>query len=364
MAAIPSPTPEDCVAIARMVYRPAEPMAREQRVSIVLPLFKSEPYLRSTLESVFAQTYPHWELVVVNDGSPDRSAQICRDIGDERIRVFDRTNTGPCRSRNFGLTQIAGELVAFIDHDDLWRPTKLEKQIAHLAARPEVGVSYGPSEMIDADGRPLGLLQVPKLTDIDAREIICRCPVGNGSVPLIRREVLEETKFYADVDGQREAMYFDEEARGWEDVELWFRIAVQTDWKFEGIPDCLTQYRIVPDGVAGNPERKQRGFEKGLERARLYAPEYVAKYEAAARAYHLRYLARRLIHAGDGARAREYVNRALMSFPGVLTEEFTRTASTVGAAYLMSALPKPVFSRLKDYAVKRTREQQDKQVRD
>ncbi len=346
-----------------MVYGPDVPMALEQRVSIVLPLYKSEPYLRPTLDSVFAQTYPHWELVVVNDGSPDNSAQIVRDIGDDRIRVFDRENSGPCRSRNFGLTQITGDLVAFIDHDDLWRPQKLEKQVAHLAARPEVGVSYGPSEMIDADGQPLGLLQVPKLTDIDAREIICRCPVGNGSVPLIRREVLEQTKFFADVDGQREAMFFDEGARGWEDVELWFRIAVTTPWKFEGIPDCLTQYRIVPDGVAGDPERKQRAFEAGLARARRYAPELVDEYGAAARAYHLRYLARRLIHAGDGRRAREYVNRALMSFPAVLTEEFARTASTLGAAYLMSALPKPVFSRLKDFAVKRTREHQDKQVR-
>lgn len=338
-------------------------MAVEHRVSIILPLYNSKPYLKKTIDSVLAQTYDQWELVVVDDGSPDDSVEIVQAIDDARIRVFRRENTGPCRSRNFGIAEATGAMIAFIDHDDIWHPQKLEKHLAHLERRPQVGVSYGPSEMIDTEGRPLGLLQVPKLTDIDAREIICRCPVGNGSVPLIRREVLEQTKFYETIGGRDEPMYFDDQARGWEDVELWFRIAFKTDWLFEGIADCLTKYRIVPGGVAGNPEKKQRAFEKGLERARRYAPKFIADHEDAARAYHLRYLARRLIHAGDGQGARAYVNRALKAYPGLINEEFNRTVSTVGAAYMLSALPKPVFTRLKDLAIKQTRSRQDKRVR-
>lgn len=323
-------------------------------VSIILPLYKSERHIRATLASVLAQTWRDWELVIVDDGSPDQSGEICRSVGDPRLRVFSRRNTGSCRSRNFGIAQARGDFIAFIDHDDLWLPDKLERHLAHLERRPEVGVSYGPSMLIDPDGAPLGLYQVPRLTDVDAREIICRCPIGNGSVPLIRRQVLEEVKFAVQRDGAEEVMYFDDEAVGWEDVELWFRIAYRTRWLFEGIPDCLTHYRVVADGIAGTADMKQMGFERGLERARRYAPEFIARHGDAARAYHLRYLARRLIHAGNGRDSRRYVNRALRSFPGLLAEEPGRTLVTLGGAYALGLLPGPVYRWVQAKAIERT----------
>ena len=323
-----------------------------QRISIILPLYKSEKYIRETLDSVLAQTYPHWELVVIDDGSPDRSGDLCRAVGDERIRVYTRQNTGSCRSRNFGIGQSRGELIAFIDHDDLWSPTKLERHVDHLEKNPDVGVSYGPSALIDAEGRPMGLFQVPKLTGVDAREVLCRNPIGNGSVPLIRKLVFEETKFEVERDGRPEVMYFDDESVGWEDVELWIRMALQTAWRFEGIPDCLTLYRIVEDGIAGNPGKKQAGFERGLERARRYAPAFIAEHEAAARAYHLRYLARRLIKAGDGKGARAYAHRALRSFPGIVREEPGRTLVTLAAAYALEALPPVAYQAAQNAAIK------------
>ena len=336
---------------------------RAPLVSIVLPLYNAESFLQPTLDSVLAQTYPNWELLVIDDGSQDGGLEVARRAADQRFRLFQRPNTGPCRSRNFGLARAQGDLVGFIDHDDIWYPEKLEKHVEHLARRPEVGVSYGPSEMIDAEGRPLGLLQMPKLTDIDLWQIICRCPVGNGSVPILRREALEQTRFHATYDGEEEPVYFDHEARGWEDVELWFRIAYKTDWLFEGIPDCLTKYRILPEGVAGNPERKQQNFERGLERVRAYAPEFIAEHEGAIRAYHLRYLARRLIHAGRGRAACSYGHRALAAHPRLLMEEPARTLSTLGAAYLLTVLPEPVFEPIKRFAVRRTRARQDAQAR-
>ena len=322
-----------------------------QTVSIILPLFKSERYIRATLESVLAQTYTDWELIIVDDGSPDDSGEICRSYGDPRITVHTRANTGPCRSRNFGIAQATGDFIGFIDHDDIWRPEKLEKHLDHLNRRPEVGVSYGPSEFIDVDGNSLGLFQVPKLTDIDAREILLRDPIGNGSVPIIRREVFEETKFELERDGKPEVMYFDDDAARWEDVELWVRMATQTTWLFEGIPDCLTLYRIVPDSIAGSPETKQQAFENGIERVRRYAPDLVEQHGAAARAYHLRYLSRRLIEAGNGKGAVSYMHRALKSFPGLFAEDGRRTVVTLGAAYALFILPGPVYRAMQNTAI-------------
>lgn len=332
-------------------------------VSIILPIYKSERYIRATLASVLAQTHAGWELVIVNDGSPDQSAEICRSVRDPRIRVFSSRNKGSCRSRSFGIGQARGDYIAFIDHDDLWLPAKLERHLAHLERRPEVGVSYGPSMLIDPDGSPVGLYQVPRLTDIDAREILCRCPIGNGSVPLIRRQVLEEVSFTEQRDGVAEAMYFDDEAVGWEDVELWFRIACLTHWRFEGIADCLTHYRVVADGIAGSADRKQMGFERGLARAGRYAPEFIARHGNAARAYHLRYLARRLIHAGNGSASRRYVNRALASFPGLLAEEPGRTLVTLGGAYALGLLPGPVYRWVQARAIESTGRRQRRQLK-
>ncbi|MEM1416827.1 MAG: glycosyltransferase family A protein [Myxococcota bacterium] len=334
-------------------------------VSIVLPLYKSERYLRRTLDSVLAQTYRRWELIVVDDGSDDGGAGIgiVRAEDDPRIRTFERHNTGPCRSRNFGIARATGDLIAFIDHDDIWSPEKLEKHVAHLRRRPEVGISYGPSEMIDEAGEPLGLLQVPdKLSGVTYRDILCRNPIGNGSVPLIRREAMEAAKFDATYEDEEEPVYFDEEARHWEDVELWFRIAYQTDWLFEGIPDCLTQYRILPGGVAGNPEKKQHGFELGIERARRYAPDVIGELEGAVRAHHLRYLSRRLIHGGNGPKALRYALRALESHPALIREEPKRTLNTLGAAALLTVLPKPVFEPLKQLAIRLRRAEQDRAI--
>ena len=336
----------------------------KQRVSIVLPLYKSKRYVRQAIDSVLAQTHEDWELIVVDDGSPDDSGDMVRAYGDPRIIVRTRENTGPCRSRNFGIGQATGEFVGFIDHDDIWLPEKLEKHLAHLARRPDVGVSYGPSEFIDVDGASLGLFQVPKLLDIDAREILCRNPVGNGSVPIIRRELLEAVKFEAERDGKLEWMYFDDDAARWEDVELWLRMATTTDWKFEGIPDCLTQYRIVPDSIAGTPDTKQAAFENGLERVRRYAPELIAEHGAAGRAYHLRFLARRLIEAGDGKGAVTYMHRAIGAWPGVLREDPRRTLMSLAAAYALRLLPTSVYTRLQDAAIAREGDRQKRAMKE
>jgi glycosyltransferase involved in cell wall biosynthesis len=332
-------------------------------VSIIVPLYKSEDFILETLHSVLEQTYATFEVIVIDDGSPDRSADVVRQVGDTRIRLFSpRTNTGSCRSRNFGITQARGEFIAFIDHDDKWLPTKLEKHVEHLNKSPQVGVSYGPSAFIDMQGNRLGLYQVPKLHGVDAREILCRNPIGNGSVPLIRRELVDAVKFSAERDGQLEDMYFDDEAVGWEDVEFWFRMAFKTHWKFAGIPDCLTLYRLAPSGISGDPEKKQAGFERGLERARRYAPHFIAEHEGAARAYHLRYLARRLVAARDGGRAVRFAHRALSCYPGMLTEEPGRTVATLAAAYALRALPSALYDRVEEIGKRTLGRRQQSQV--
>ena len=316
-------------------------------VSIIVPLYRSESFILETLQSVLNQTYENFEVVVVDDGSPDNSAEVCRGIGDPRIRVFSRENSGPCRSRNFGISQARGEFIAFLDHDDEWMPTKLERHVEHLRSSPEVGLSFGPSQFMDVDGNPLSLFQVPKLLNITPRDVLCRNPVGNGSVPVVRRALFDEVSFEVErEDGSRELMFFDADSAGWEDVECWFRMSFMSKRKLEGIADCLTLYRLTPGGITSDAEKKQAACDRGLARARRYAPDFLRKHEAAARAYHLRTLARRLVQSHDAAGAVRFIHRTLRSYPWILIEDFRRTAVTLAAAYMLRILPKGVYGRL------------------
>ena len=107
------------------------------RVSCVVPVFNGERFLPEALESVLLQTRPPDEIIVVDDGSTDRSGRIATALGAP-VRCVRQKNAGPAAARNFGIRLATGDLLAFLDADDLWLPQKLELQLARLQARPEL----------------------------------------------------------------------------------------------------------------------------------------------------------------------------------------------------------------------------------
>jgi len=107
-------------------------------VSVVMPIYNVERFVASSIESVLAQTFTDFELILVDDGSTDSSPDICRQYRDPRIRIVSQANRGLPGARNTGIRNATGEFVAIIDSDDLWRPEKLARHVAHLRARPEV----------------------------------------------------------------------------------------------------------------------------------------------------------------------------------------------------------------------------------
>jgi glycosyltransferase involved in cell wall biosynthesis len=113
-------------------------------VSIVTPAYNGENYLDETIRSVVAQTYPNWELIIVDDGSKDRTAEIVKAWAakDARIQYVYQENQRMASARNNGIKHAKGKYVAFLDHDNIFLPKKLELQVAHLEAHPEIGVSY------------------------------------------------------------------------------------------------------------------------------------------------------------------------------------------------------------------------------
>src|SRR5262245_28691418 len=124
------------------------------RVSVVVPTFDAEACLREAVRSVFGQTWPDWELIVVDDGSTDGTGAYLAALNHPRVRVISLPHCGnPARVRNAGLAAATGTLVAFLDADDRWLPRKLEMQVSDLVGHPPARWSYTDMSRIDAAGR-------------------------------------------------------------------------------------------------------------------------------------------------------------------------------------------------------------------
>lgn len=315
-----------------------------KKVTVVIPVYNVEKYIAATVQSVLQQTYQHFELLIVDDGSVDRSLAICREFSDSRIRILHQKNRGPAAARNLGIRASTGDYIAFLDGDDLWLPDKLAKHVKHLERSPKVGLSFCCSAFINEDGKPLGIYQFTKVADITLLDLLCRTPIGNGSVPVMRRSLINDLRFTMPTEQGEEVCYFnpDRSLHPSEDVECWLRILLKTNWQIAGIPEALTLYRINSRGFSANLLKKLESWQQMLIEAQTYAEE-IAVYEAPAMSYQLRYLARRAVTLRDGKIAVKLMHRSLETYDRILFEEPLRTLQTLVASYLMCVLPSSFY---------------------
>ncbi|GIV76503.1 MAG: hypothetical protein KatS3mg050_0897 [Litorilinea sp.] len=163
-------------------------------VSVMMPAYNAETYIGMAIESVLAQTYPHWELIVVNDGSADGTGPVAESFADPRVRVYHRPNGGEAAARNFALDQMRGEFVAFLDADDLFLPEHLALTVAHLQRHPEHGGVYTDGHYCDGAGVRLEKLSShrrgPFTGDIFAEVVRASDVFGPPICVVLRRQVV------------------------------------------------------------------------------------------------------------------------------------------------------------------------------
>ena len=304
------------------------------RASIIVPAFNTLATLPETVASLLSQTYSDYEVIVVDDGSSDGTSEWVLAQHDPRLRLVRQVNRGLAGARNGGIAAARGDYIGFCDGDDLWEPEKLARHVAHLDANPEIGLSYSGSTLIGATGQELGIAQRPKLDWITPRDVLLRNPVGNGSAPVIRRACLDDIAFRP--AGETRDWWFDESFRQSEDIECWLRIVLTTRWQLAGIDALLTRYRIVASGLSANLERQLDTWERVADRVRDIAPDIARAHIPAARAYQLRYLARRAVTLGDGRRALSLMLRGLRSSIRPVLEEPLKTGVTLSAAAVLA----------------------------
>ena len=141
-------------------------------VSIIMPCYNAERYIAQSIESVLAQTYQSWELLITDDGSKDNSVKIATkySLEDERINLLvPDEHQGIARTRNMSISRAKGRFIAFLDSDDIWYPEKLEKQINYMLDN-DVAFTYSSYEIIDYQGNTKN--RIVKDAGVDRKSVV------------------------------------------------------------------------------------------------------------------------------------------------------------------------------------------------
>lgn len=200
-------------------------------VSIIMPVYNGAHYLNDAIDSILHQTFIDFELVIINDGSTDKSESIVLSYEDERIRYLkNECNKGICFTLNRGVSIAQGKYVARMDCDDISNVRRLEKQVCFLENNMSVGI-VGCDLEIFGDGieKKRYFHFVHTSEDCKAGLLFATC-FAHPAV-MFRRSIVAQHK-----------LYYDEEYRGLEDFELWWRMADYCD--FANLPEALLHYRI------------------------------------------------------------------------------------------------------------------------
>jgi len=278
------------------------------RVSAIIPVFNGAVTIAEAIDSALAQSYPSLEVIVVNDGSTDATAEVLRRYG-ERIKVIDRPNSGIAVSRNLGVAAAQGEYLAFLDSDDAWAPAMIERTVAALDADPACVLAYTNCAVIDSDGRDLdsaligaGVDHAPTL-----QEMLSRLWPIMPSAVVMRRTAFDACGGFA------------EEFRsyGFEDVIFWLR--AREEGAFCYLPERLVKWRfsLYPTAlkIGWRTPEAPITFDRILrERYGIGADRLLAERARANRSI-LGYIGLRALRDGDRTAAREAFRRALQINP-------------------------------------------------
>jgi glycosyltransferase involved in cell wall biosynthesis len=225
-------------------------------VSVILPTFNRLRFLRPAIESVFAQTYTDWELIIADDGSDEETHAYLSSVSSPKVRVSWLAHSGnPSHVRNIAIRAASGRYLAFLDSDDLWAPTKLEKQLAALRASPSSAWCYTLESMIDDQSRPYTKSAIRSFTPMD----------GWLFEPLLRLEIaMSMPTVLASRELVNEIGGFDEQLRYGEWHDLCLRLALKSE--VVAVREPLCSVRAHDEHYSGDRISGQLGWMQLYEK--------------------------------------------------------------------------------------------------
>jgi glycosyltransferase involved in cell wall biosynthesis len=223
-------------------------------VSVVIPAHNAQDTIDETLRSVRSQTHAALEIIVVDDGSHDQTTAIVQrhSAVDPRVRLIEQPNCGVAAARNTGWRAAQSDMIAFVDADDLWAATKIERQLAALNhAGSKVGLVYCWYWMIDGQSKITDYQHRPNWRGKVLERLFLGNFVGNGSAALVRRQALIAAAGF-------ESRLRDAGAHGCEDILFYCRVA--ESFEFEVVEEALVGYRHMPGNMSSNMPRMLRSW--------------------------------------------------------------------------------------------------------
>jgi glycosyltransferase involved in cell wall biosynthesis len=254
-------------------------------VTVVIPLYNGAAFIERTLRSVMAQTYPNLEILVVDDGSTDGSAQIVQSLSHQadRIALITKPNGGVASARNLGIQLAQGDWIGFVDADDVWDPTFMQKVVDRTRSISDsVGVIYGWAQNINDRDQVIPGVHVAAVTGNVYGTLLCHNFLGNASATVIRRSCFDQVGGYD--SGLRAA-----QAQGCEDWDLYLRLAEYYDYAV--IPELLVGYRKLNGSMSGNSHTMAKSQGIMLDKVRSRHPEIPEWYYGLSKSSFYLYLA-------------------------------------------------------------------------
>jgi GT2 family glycosyltransferase len=202
-------------------------------VSVIIPTYNRKTFVQETIDSVLAQTYTDYEIIVVDDGSTDDTGTVLRSRYGDRIHYLWQENQGESAARNHGINLAQGEYIAFLDSDDVWLPDKLRKQVTLLEANSKLALLFCQAQLMDTNGNDLKGSRLGfdiKPEDLSLKRLYFENTItAGGSTVLVRRAALIQTGG------------FDLVIQFGEDWDLWLRL--RSRWEFGFLPEPLARIR-------------------------------------------------------------------------------------------------------------------------
>lgn len=256
------------------------------KVSVIIPTYNAVDYLSETVDSVLQQTFTDWELIIVDDGSSDQTVSWIAELVDPRIRLICQENQGVTVARNTGITKSCGEYIAFLDHDDLWHPTKLEKQVRCLDKNPTVGLVHTWMVSVDAQGMSTGRIMASDAEGDVWAKLLEKNTVASSSV-MLRRTCLSTAGVFST---ERELYTV-------EDWEFWIRIAAH--YPFGVIKEPLLSWRQHANNGSKNWRLMKQAYRLVIEKAFESVPSELMYLKDRSYGHANLCLAWRVLQSGD-----------------------------------------------------------------
>jgi glycosyltransferase involved in cell wall biosynthesis len=272
-------------------------------VSVVIPAYNTEHYIRRAIESVLAQRYRQFECIVVDDGSTDLTGEIARSFGNE-VRYLRQANRGASAARNAGLDAAAGRYIAFLDSDDYWLDTKLESQVSVMASNPELVLVSGHFRWLPRSADVQG-------TDFAGEELDpSRVKLLPGLESMVRDPYLCTPTVMVDASAARRIGGFDTTLPAAEDIDFFLRIC--SDRPYAVVQQLMAVCQFRPDSLT----KTERGYHYNLmvlDRLEQAQPAFAAAHAELLRQSRLDLYRRSIrgsLFRGDGRTARHLLRES------------------------------------------------------